>query len=183
VTVNLLKLIVILDVYPINMKIMEVVRVKKLLFVFLIMVMVIMTGCSGETDAKKESDDPYTHHEVSWSDDYNGLKSTVQKVVTMDGMIGIKLVLENTTDHEFTTNATQGILTLNTDETIEGTKNSNPTTIGTISPGGKIVANLNFNVESNVEDINNLKLQWYVYDESKDISEQKKSYTTELEIN
>ncbi|PAQ15088.1 hypothetical protein CD798_08580 [Bacillaceae bacterium SAOS 7] len=92
-----------------------------------------------ETDAASENDeakekDIWTYYEnATWTDDYNGLKSEIQKVVVsneapaMDengqevikSAVGVKFKLENTTEGKFTTYPDQAVLVTSTGEQID----------------------------------------------------------------
>lgn len=83
-----------------------------------------------EEEAKPE--DIWTYYEnAKWSDNYNGLKLEVQKVVVSDiaptpedenakaSAVGVKFRMENTTDGKFTFYPDQAVLVTSTGEQIE----------------------------------------------------------------
>ncbi|WP_181349379.1 hypothetical protein [Thalassobacillus sp. CUG 92003] len=89
---------------------------------------------AAETEAAKEGEknDLWTYYDdVTWSDDFNGLKSEIQKVVvtekapTMEdetaeeSAVGVKFKLENTTEGKFTTYPDQATLVTSTGEQID----------------------------------------------------------------
>lgn len=92
---------------------------------------------SGKADdkpeaAEEEDTEIWTYYnDASWSDEFNGLKVEIQKVVVSDiaptmsdesanaSAVGIKFSMENTTDHVFTTYPDQAVLVTSTGEQIE----------------------------------------------------------------
>jgi len=89
---------------------------------------------SEETEIKTEeqSEDIWTYYnDATWSEDFNGLKTTIQKVVVTDkaptvedesaevSAVGVKFSIENTSDHVFTTYPDQAILVTSTGEQID----------------------------------------------------------------
>jgi len=152
--------------------------------VFLLLLLVItLIACN-----EKEETDPYTHYDQSWQEEFNGLNSKVTEVVTSNDIngvqvVGIKLELENTGDNNFLISPNVIMLTLSTGETIDGPFDYFPAGLGgTIAPGAIITSNINFDVGTNVNDLEWVQVQWYVmdYDAKTDVKE---SYAVKLELN
>jgi len=151
--------------------------------VFLLLLLVItLVACS-----EKEETDPFTHYDQSWQGEFNGLNSKVTEVVTSNDtegkqMVGIKLELENTGDNNFLMSPNVMMLTLSTGETIDGPFDYSPSGIGTVAPGAIITSNINFDVGTDVNDLEWVQLHWYVmdYDAKTDVKE---SYAVKLELN
>lgn len=84
-----------------------------------------------EDQAAKEGDIWTYYDNAKWSDDYNGLKLEVQKVVVTDkaptiedenanaSAVGVKFKMENTTDGKFTFYPDQAVLVTSTGEQID----------------------------------------------------------------
>jgi hypothetical protein len=85
-----------------------------------------------EEDGLTNKDDIWTYFDnAKWSDDYNGLKMEVQKVVVTDkaptvedenanaSAVGVKFNMENTTDGKFTFYPDQAVLVTSTGEQID----------------------------------------------------------------
>ncbi|KXG10681.1 hypothetical protein AT864_01272 [Anoxybacillus sp. P3H1B] len=83
---------------------------------------------------KEKKEDIWTYYEnATWSDDFKGLKTTIQKVVASDkapgldeegneittSAVGVKFQIENTTEGKFTTYPDQAVLVTSTGEQIE----------------------------------------------------------------
>lgn len=83
---------------------------------------------------EKKKEDIWTYYEsATWSDDFQGLKTTIQKVVVSDkapgiddegdqittSAVGVKFHIENTTEGKFTTYPDQAVLVTSTGEQIE----------------------------------------------------------------
>jgi len=152
--------------------------------VFLLLLLVItLIGCN-----EKEETDPYTHYDQSWQGDFNGLNSKVTEVVTSNDingvqMVGIKLELENTGDNNFLISPNVIMLTLSSGETIDGPFDYSPAGLdGTIAPGAIITSNINFDVGTNVDDLEWVQVQWYVMDKDAK-TDVKESYAVKLELN
>ena len=80
----------------------------------------------------EKSEDIWTYYEdAKWSEDFNGLKLDIQKVVLTDkapttedenakaSAVGVKFRIENMSDHKFTTYPDQAILVTSTGEQID----------------------------------------------------------------
>jgi len=152
--------------------------------VFLLLLLAVtLIGCN-----EKEETDPYTHYDQSWQEEFNGLNSKVTEVVTSNDingvqMVGIKLELENAGENNFLMSPNVMMLTLSTGETIDGPFDYSPTGLGgTIAPGAIITSNINFDVRTNVNDLEWVQFHWYVmdYDAKTDVKE---SYAVKLELN
>lgn len=87
---------------------------------------------ASEVETKEQSEDIWTYYnDATWSEDFNGLKTTIQKVVVTDkaptvedesaevSAVGVKFSIENTSDHVFTTYPDQAILVTSTGEQID----------------------------------------------------------------
>lgn len=166
------------------------------LFVLLVLFLV---ACSNDVAESNENnnensnnDNFYNEYEQNWEHDFKGFKSKITKVVTtnkvdVEGisshMIGIKLEIENTSDHDFFTNAGFGMLTLSTGETIDKPFDFSPSGInGNIASSAIITSNINFDVGRDVDEIEWVQFQWYVSDEAEDSTE-KESYAVKLDLN
>jgi hypothetical protein len=83
---------------------------------------------------EKKKEDIWTYYEnATWSDNFKGLKTTIQKVVVSDkapgydeegneittSAVGVKFQIENTTDGKFTTYPDQAVLVTSTGEQID----------------------------------------------------------------
>ena len=88
-------------------------------------------GASADKKVAK-SEDIWTYYEdAKWSEDFNGLKLDIQKVVLTDkaptsddenakaSAVGVKFRIENTSDHMFTTYPDQAVLVTSTGEQID----------------------------------------------------------------
>ena len=154
--------------------------------VFLLLLLAVtLIGCN---EKEEKTNDPFTHYDQSWQGEFNGLNSKVTEVVTANDingvrMVGIKLELENTGENNFLISPNVMMLTLNTGETIDGPFDYSPAGIdGTIAPGAIITLNINFDVGTDVNDLEWVQLHWYVmdYDAKTDVKE---SYAVKLELN
>lgn len=85
-----------------------------------------------EVENEEQTEDIWTYYnDATWSEDFNGLKTTIQKVVITDiaptvedesaevSAVGVKFSIENTSDHVFTTYPDQAILVTSTGEQID----------------------------------------------------------------
>ncbi|MCA1319771.1 hypothetical protein LC085_07575 [Bacillus tianshenii] len=85
-----------------------------------------------EEPAEAESEDVWTYYnDATWSDDFNGLKFEIMKVVVTDkaptiedesaqeSAVGVKFRFENTTEDKFTTYPDQAVLVTSTGEQID----------------------------------------------------------------
>lgn len=85
-----------------------------------------------EIETEEQTEDIWTYYnDATWSEDFNGLKTTIQKVVITDkaptvedesaevSAVGVKFSIENTSDHVFTTYPDQAILVTSTGEQID----------------------------------------------------------------
>jgi len=153
--------------------------------VFLLLLMVsTLIACS---EKEQKTNDPFTHYYQSWQGEFNGLNSKVTEVVTSNDingiqMVGIKLELENTGDNNFLMSPNVMMLTLSTGETIDGPFDYLPSGIGTVAPGAIITSNINFDVGTDVNDLEWVQLQWYVMDTDAK-TDVKESYAVKLELN
>ncbi|AKU27860.1 MULTISPECIES: hypothetical protein [Geobacillus] len=83
---------------------------------------------------QKKKEDIWTYYEnATWSDNFKGLKTTIQKVVVSDkapgydeegneiptSAVGVKFQIENTTEGKFTTYPDQAVLVTSTGEQID----------------------------------------------------------------
>jgi len=152
------------------------------MFLLLLLVITLM-ACS-----EKEETDPFTHYDQSWQGEFNGLNSKVTEVVTSNDingvkMVGIKLELENTGENSFIMSPNEMMLTLSTGEAIDGPFDYSPAGLdGTIAPGAIITSNINFDVRTNVNDLEWVQVHWYVMDKDAK-TDVKESYAVKLELN
>jgi hypothetical protein len=88
---------------------------------------------SSTTSKSTNADDPWTYYNnATWSDDFNGLKMQVEKVVVTDkapeesdmtkkdaSAVGVRFKMENTTQGKFTAYPDQAVLVTSTGEQID----------------------------------------------------------------
>ncbi|UFT98111.1 hypothetical protein KO561_12955 [Radiobacillus kanasensis] len=131
------------------------------------------SSADDQSEEPEKENDIYNHfNDATWEDDFHGFKSRVLKVVTTnnleldDGkhsMVGIKLEVENTTKKAFDTFPANGTLVLSTGEQVVGATSYSPDEInGTIYEGVSVTSNINFLVQSNVDEIKWIKFIWFV---------------------
>ncbi|MCC5803522.1 hypothetical protein [Rossellomorea vietnamensis] len=130
---------------------------KKMSFLFAGALVMMLAGCGGDaaveeldkndtqkaeakttdaseekTEKKAQEEDIWTYYnDAAWSDDYNGLKMEIQKVVVSDkaptmedenakaSAVGVKFKMENTTEDKFTFYPDQAVLVTSTGEQID----------------------------------------------------------------
>ncbi|UXH46470.1 hypothetical protein N5C46_10635 [Rossellomorea vietnamensis] len=130
---------------------------KKMSFLFAGALVMMLAGCGGDaaveeldknetqkaeakttsaseekTEKKAQEEDIWTYYnDATWSDDYNGLKMEIQKVVVSDkaptmedenakgSAVGVKFKMENTTEGKFTFYPDQAVLVTSTGEQID----------------------------------------------------------------
>lgn len=105
------------------------------------------TSSNSTTSQTKSSDDPWTYYNnATWSDNFNGLKLQVEKVVVTDkapeeadtskkdaSAVGVRFKMENTTKDKFTIYPDQASLVTSTGEQIDA-----PSMLATDHLGGEI---------------------------------------------
>ena len=86
---------------------------------------------SEDKKENKENDDIWTYYNAKWSDEFNGLKVEIQKVVVTDkaptvedekaeeSAVGVKFKVENTSDKVLSTYPDQAVLITSTGEQID----------------------------------------------------------------
>lgn len=142
------------------------------------------TSSNSSASQQTKADDPWTYYNnATWSDDYNGLKMQVEKVVVTDkapeeadptkkdaSAVGIRFKMENTTQGKFTAYPDQAILVTSTGEQIDM-----PSMLASDHLGGEI--DLGVVKEGNViwylkrghaADIKWIKLKFHVHTGSED---------------
>lgn len=119
--------------------------IKRIFSIFLVGILSIgLVACGGgskketsentkqDTKQEEKKDDVWTYfNDAKWEDDYEGLKTEIEKVVVTDkaigedgkgntsSAVGIKMKLTNTTKEKFTTYPDQAVLVTSTGEQIE----------------------------------------------------------------
>ncbi|MEK5036345.1 hypothetical protein MKY96_33485 [Paenibacillus sp. FSL R7-0302] len=172
-----------------------------------IVVALILGGCSND---KKENATPSTTPAstqesktadywtvidgATWSDDYEGLKTTVKKIVVsnevpLDGnkkpAVGVSFTIENTTKDTFTTYPDQAVLVTSTGEQVEADMHQSEIIGGEIYEGvtkkGGVIF---FLKEGHVEDIKWITLKWLTHKGgSSDITrDNQKNYDVKIEF-
>lgn len=151
---------------------------------------------SKEAKGEGKQDDIWTYYEdATWADDFNGLKSEIQKVAvtnkapTFDdpeaekSAVGVKFKLENTTQEKFTTYPDQATLVTSTGEQVEADLYASESLGGEIDKGvikeGTIIWYLERGKADKIEWI---KMEWYAKagDEMED--GERKEYEVEIQL-
>lgn len=135
-----------------------------------------------DDSSSKKSNDIWTYYNgTTWSNDYQGFKTTIEKVVVSDeapandgsdkkmSAVGVKFKLENTTKSKFTTYPDQAVLVTSTGEQIEM-----PEMLGSDNLGGEIDEGVNregdvvWYLKNKVKDIKWIKLKWTIHKGAED---------------
>ncbi len=154
-----------------------------------------------EVDAEEEdSDDIWTYFEdATYEDDFAGLVTKIEKVVTTDegpniesdeqdaDVVGVKFMLENTSDHKFDTYPDQAELVTSTGEQIEADMVLSDNIGGTIDKGVIKEGDVFFYLErGEIDEIDWIKLEWMSTDlkaqEEEDWDNEYMNHEVELEL-
>lgn len=149
------------------------------------------------SESSNNEKDIWTYYEeAKWSDDFNGLKSEIQKVVVTDkaptmeeqdkydhSAVGVKFRLENTTEGIFTTYPDQAELITSTGEQIEDPDMWVSDHLGgEIEEGvikeGNIIWYL---TRGHAEDIEWIKMKWYAV-QGDSFDGERKEYSVKLQL-
>jgi ABC-type oligopeptide transport system substrate-binding subunit len=131
---------------------------------------------SSEEKKETKTDDAWTYYEnAKWSNDYNGLKSEITKVVVSDKIprinddgdevkssaVGLKFKIENTTTGKFTTYPDQATLVTSTGEQVDADMFVSDSIGGEIDKGVIKEGNVIFYLErGEAEKIAWIKVSW-----------------------
>jgi hypothetical protein len=149
---------------------------------------------------EKKKEDIWTYYEnATWSDNFKGLKTTIQKVVVSDkapgydeegneittSAVGVKFQIENTTEGKFTTYPDQAVLVTSTGEQIDM-----PDMIVSDHIGGEIDKGVIkegdviwYLQRGNAEKIEWIKLKWSAHVGGEDdLDGEMKEYEVELKL-
>jgi hypothetical protein len=149
---------------------------------------------------QKKKEDIWTYYEnATWSDNFKGLKTTIQKVVVSDkapgydeegneittSAVGVKFQIENTTEGKFTTYPDQAVLVTSTGEQIDM-----PDMIVSDHIGGEIDKGVIkegdviwYLQRGNAEKIEWIKLKWSAHVGGEDeLDGEMKEYEVELKL-
>lgn len=165
----------------------------------------VKTSETASTPAKEEEkkeekkEDIWTYYEnANWEDNFNGLKSTIQKVVVSDqapgygddgkeiitSAVGLKFQIENTTDGKFTTYPDQATLVTSTGEQVEADMLVSDHLGGEIDKGVIKEGNVIFYLKrGNADKIEWVKLSWDTRQGAEDnFDAEIKTYEVELQL-
>lgn len=153
---------------------------------------------SKNESAEKKADIWTYYNDAKWSDNFNGLKTEIQKVVVSDkapGMdddgndittsaVGAKFKIENTTDGKFTTYPDQATLVTSTGEQVDADMAISDSLGGEIDKGvikeGDVVFYLD---RGEADKITWVKLKWDVHTGADDdLDGESKTYEVELKL-
>ena len=157
------------------------------------------TSASSSEKKDESSSDIWTYYDnAKWSDNFNGLKTEIQKVVVSDkapGMdddgndiktsaVGAKFKIENTTDGKFTTYPDQATLVTSTGEQVDADMYISDSLGGEIDKGvikeGDVVFYLD---RGEAHKITWVKLKWDVHTGADDdLDGESKTYEVELKL-
>jgi len=196
---------------------------KKVTLLFFIFILIgILSACSSQTTkingndssniktatksdnnadktTKEEKKDLWTYYNgTTWTDDYNGFKTTIEKVTVTDkapaedgsdekeSAVGVKVKLDNTTNNKFTTYPDQAVLVTSTGEQID-----NSSLIATDDLGGEIDEGVKregdviwyLQNKGTAKDIKWIKLKWDIHQGGEeDLEAPTKEYEVKLEL-
>lgn len=155
-------------------------------------------GDSSQSEEEAKQGDIWTYYEdADWSDDFNGLKTEIQKVVVTDkaptmedenaqeSAVGVKFKVENTTEEKFTTYPDQATLVTSTGEQVEASMWMSDDIGGEIDKGVIKEGDVIFYLErGEAEKIEWVKLEWTAMPGSmEDFNiEEQKDYEVELQL-
>ena len=148
----------------------------------------------------EDSDDIWTYFDdATYEDDFAGLVTKIEKVVTTDegpdietneqdaDVVGVKFTIENTSDHKFDTYPDQAELVTSTGEQIDADMVLSDSIGGTIDKGVIKEGDVFFYLErGEVEEIEWIKLEWMSTDlkaqEEEDWDNEYMNHEVELEL-
>ncbi|TQS01392.1 hypothetical protein [Paenibacillus ottowii] len=149
-------------------------------------------------EAEKKPDDIWTYYnDAKWTDTWNGVTSTIEKVVVTDrapkdgntndltaSAVGVKFKVENTTKKLFTTYPDQAELITSTGEQVQADMVTSDHIGGEIEEGvikdGNIIW---FLKRGHAADIKWIKMKWYVIEgNGMEPTQDKKEYSVKLEL-
>lgn len=149
-------------------------------------------------ETEKNPDDIWTYYnDAKWSDTWNGVTSTIEKVVVTDrapkdgntndltaSAVGVKFKVENTTKKLFTTYPDQAELITSTGEQVQADMVTSDHIGGEIEEGvikdGNIIW---FLKRGHAADIKWIKMKWYVIEgNGMEATQDKKEYSVKLEL-
>ncbi|MEC0089835.1 hypothetical protein [Paenibacillus macquariensis] len=150
----------------------------------------------------KESENPAAdmwkvYDNVSWTDDFDGLKTTIKKIAVSDkspkadnptdmtaSVVGVKFSIENTTADTYTTYPDQAVLVTSTGEQIDS-----PAMLASSNLGGEIYEGVIkegdviwYLDRGHAEDIKWVKLKWYVLKGEGMGGGERKEYDVKIEL-
>ncbi|OMF09541.1 hypothetical protein BK129_01410 [Paenibacillus amylolyticus] len=151
--------------------------------------------------AKEEApapDDIWTYYDnATWSDDFNGVKSSIEKVVVTDqapkdydesnltaSAVGIKFKIENTTDKLWTTYPDQAELITSTGEQLQADLFVSDDLGGEIEEGVIKEGNVIWFLErGHASDVKWVKVKWYVTEgDGFSMDAKREEYSVKLEL-
>ncbi|WP_405131919.1 hypothetical protein MHB43_10455 [Paenibacillus sp. FSL H8-0317] len=152
-------------------------------------------------EAKEEApapDDIWTYYDnATWSDDFNGVKSSIEKVVVTDqapkdydesnltaSAVGIKFKIENTTDKLWTTYPDQAELITSTGEQLQADLFVSDDLGGEIEEGVIKEGNVIWFLErGHAADVKWVKVKWYVTEgDGFSMDAKREEYSVKLEL-
>lgn len=132
---------------------------------------------------------------VTWTDDFEGLKTTIKHIVVSDkvpmsdgstnSMVGLKFNIVNTTKETFTTYPDQAILVTSTGEQIDADMNLSDDLGGEIYEGVTKEGNVDFILKNgHAEDIKWITLKWLTHKggDSDITQDNQKKYDVKIEF-
>ncbi|GAK40791.1 hypothetical protein PUW24_21140 [Paenibacillus urinalis] len=156
------------------------------------------TTTENVSEETENSDDIWTYYnDATWSDDFNGVVTTIEKVVVSDkapkdgdtedltaSAVGIKMNIENTTDKIFTTYPDQAELITSTGEQVDANMWLSDNLGGEIEEGvikeGNVIWFLD---RGNAEDIEWVKIKWYITEgDGFGSNDQREEYSVKLQL-
>ncbi|GIO33281.1 hypothetical protein J2TS6_44220 [Paenibacillus albilobatus] len=148
--------------------------------------------------AVEETKDIWTYYNnATWTDDFNGVKSTIEKVVVTDkapkdgnendltaSAVGVKFKIENTTDKVWTTYPDQAELITSTGEQLQPEMFLSDHLGGEIEEGVIKEGNVIWYLErGHASDIKWVKIKWYVTEgDGMSMDGKRKEYAVKLEL-
>ncbi|ODB61380.1 hypothetical protein [Paenibacillus polymyxa] len=149
-------------------------------------------------ETEKKADDIWTYYnDAKWTDTWNGVKSSIEKVVVTDrapkdgntndltaSAVGVKFKVENTTKKLYTTYPDQAELITSTGEQVQADMVTSDHIGGEIEEGvikdGNIIW---FLKRGHAADIKWIKMKWYVIEgNGMEATQDKKEYSVKLEL-
>lgn len=157
-------------------------------------------GSEAETpeESAKETDDIWTYYnDATWSDDFNGVVTTIEKVVVTDKVpaegdvenltasaVGVKMSIKNNTDKIFTTYPDQAELVTSTGEQVTANMLYSDHLGGEIDEGVLKEGNVIWFLDrGNAENIEWIKMKWYITEgDGFGENDQRKEYEVKLQL-